>query len=125
MNACPLFVTWSYGEIPINLEPYINLEADNGEKHKVALMNADKENMDMFGLKLKEGREWNDKDQFAQYKMIINETAKKLFQIKNIEEASLQPESRLWWSMGIDEGKNRGFSDRTFGERRCSFSYII
>ncbi len=37
MNACPLFVTWSYGEIPINLEPYINLEADNGEKHKVAL----------------------------------------------------------------------------------------
>lgn len=68
-------------------------------------MNADKEYMDMFGLKLKEGREWNDKDQFAQYKMIINETAKKLFQIKNIEEASLQPESRLWWSMGIDEGK--------------------
>ena len=109
MNACPLFVTWSYGEIPINLEPYINLEADNGEKHKVALMNADKEYMDMFGLKLKEGREWNDKDQFAQYKMIINETAKKLFQIKNIEEASLQPESRLWWSMGIDEGKNPPF----------------
>ena len=63
----------------------------------------------MFGLKLKEGREWNDKDQFAQYKMIINETAKKLFQIKNIEEASLQPESRLWWSMGIDEGKNPPF----------------
>ena len=24
--------------------------------------------MDMFGLKLKEGRTWNDKDQFAQYK---------------------------------------------------------
>ena len=41
--------------------------------------------------------------------MIINETAKKLFQIKNIEEASLQPESRLWWSMGIDEGKNPPF----------------
>ena len=60
MNACPLFVTWSYGEIPINLEPYINLEADNGEKHKVALMNADKEYMDMFGLKLKEGREWKE-----------------------------------------------------------------
>ena len=63
----------------------------------------------MFGLKLKEGREWNDKDQFAQYKIIINETAKKIFQIKNIDEASLQPESRLWWRMGIDEGKNPPF----------------
>lgn len=65
--------------------------------------------MDMFGLKLKEGREWNDQDQFVQYKMIINETARKLFHITNIDEASMQSESRLWWSMGVDVGKNPPF----------------
>lgn len=106
MDACPLFVTWNYGDMPINLEPHIYLEAANGEKHKVAFLYANKEYMDMFELKLKEGRGWNDKDQFAQYKMIINETAKKLFRIQNIKDASLQPEFRLWWSMGIDENKN-------------------
>lgn len=63
----------------------------------------------MFGLKLKEGRTWNDKDQFAQYKMMINETARKLFRIKDINEASLQTESRLWWSVGTDESKNPAY----------------
>lgn len=33
MDACPLFISWGYGEAPINLEPYVNVES-NGEKHK-------------------------------------------------------------------------------------------
>ncbi len=41
--------------------------------------------------------------------MIINETAKKVISNKEYKEASLQPESRLWWSMGIDESKNPAF----------------
>lgn len=108
MDACPFFLTWEYGEAPVNLEPYDNVEC-NGEKHKMAVIFANKDYMDMFGLKLKEGREWNDQDQFAQYKMIINETARKLFHITNIDEASMQTESRLWWSMGVDVGKNPPF----------------
>lgn len=105
MDACPLFTSWGYGEAPIELEPYSNVES-NGENHKMAILFVNKQYMDMFGFKLKEGREWNDKDQFTQYKMILNETAKKLFHINDIHEASLQTESRLWWSMGVDEGEN-------------------
>ena len=108
MDACPLFISWGYGEAPINLEPYVNVES-NGEKHKMAIMYVNNNYMDMFGLKLKEGRTWNDKDQFAQYKMMINETARKLFRIKDINEASLQTESRLWWSVGTDESKNPAY----------------
>lgn len=108
MDGCPFFLTWEYGEAPINLEPYDNVEC-NGEKHKMAVIFANKDYMDMFGLKLKEGRGWNDQDQFAQYKMIINVTARKLFHITNIDEASMQTESRLWWSMGVDVGKNPPF----------------
>lgn len=108
MDGCPFFLTWEYGEAPINLEAYGDVEC-NGEKHKMAVIFANKDYMDMFGLKLKEGRGWNDQDQFAQYKMIINETARKLFHITNIDEASMQTESRLWWSMGVDVGKNPPF----------------
>lgn len=108
MDACPLFISWGYGEAPINLEPYVNVES-NGEKHKMAIMYVNNNYMNMFGLKLKEGRTWNDKDQFAQYKMMINETARKLFRIKDINEASLQTESRLWWSVGTDESKNPAY----------------
>lgn len=108
MDGCPFFLTWGYGEAPINLEAYGDVEC-NGEKHKMAVIFANKDYMDMFGLKLKEGRGWNDQDQFAQYKMIINETARKLFHITNIDEASMQTESRLWWSMGVDLGKNPPF----------------
>ena len=108
MDACPLFISWGYGEAPINLEPYVNVES-NGEKHKMAIIYVNNNYMNMFGLKLKEGRTWNDKDQFAQYKMMINETARKLFRIKDINEASLQTESRLWWSVGTDESKNPAY----------------
>ena len=40
---------------------------------------------------------------------MINETARKLFRIKDINEASLQTESRLWWSVGTDESKNPAY----------------
>ncbi len=105
MDGCPLFTSWGYGEAPINLEPYIAIEC-NGEKYKLAIIYVNKEYMDMFGFKLKEGRGWNDNDQFEQYKMIINETARNLFHIKNINESYLQPESRLWWGADLDKEKN-------------------
>lgn len=108
MDGCPYFVAWQYGDPPIQLEPHTTVEC-NGEKHKIAVLSASNGYMHMFGLKLKEGRMWNDKDQFAQYKMIINETARKLFRIEKIDEASLQTESRLWWSQGVDLGKNPPF----------------
>lgn len=108
MDGCPYFVAWQYGDPPIQLEPHTTVEC-NGEKHKIAVLSASNGYMRMFGLKLKEGRMWNDKDQFAQYKMIINETARKLFSIEKIDEASLQTESRLWWSQGVDLGKNPPF----------------
>lgn len=41
--------------------------------------------------------------------MIINETARKLFRIENIDKASLQPESRLWWSQGVNLAENPPF----------------
>ena len=60
--------------------------------------------MNMFGLKLKEGRTWNDKDQFAQYKMMINETARKLFRIKILMKLHCKPNpvyGGVWGQMRV------------------------
>ena len=44
--------------------------------------------IELFGFQLKEGRLWNDSvDQWTDYKMIINESAKSLLAIDNIETA--------------------------------------
>ena len=60
--------------------------------------------IELFGFQLKEGRLWNDSvDQWTDYKMIINESAKSLLEIDNIETALIQPERRLWWSLSKSE----------------------
>lgn len=109
MNACPLFISWNYnGDLPIQLEPYMNFTY-NQEKHKMAIISASDTYMKIFGFQLKEGRVWNYKDRFSQYKLIINETAQKMFGITDISKAFLQPERRIWYSRGIDVGKNPPF----------------
>lgn len=61
----------------------------------------------MFGFQLLEGRLWDDtEDESLQYRMLINETAKKLFDIKDISSEYLQPERRLWWS-SMAEGMDK------------------
>lgn len=109
MDESPLFSSWQYGEPLVALDENTTITGEDGEKHKVVFLYSNKEYMDMFGMQLKEGRTWNDTDHFSQYKMIINESAQKLFHIKDIHKASLQTESRLWWGQGEDLSKNPPF----------------
>ncbi|KAA6318350.1 Macrolide export ATP-binding/permease protein MacB, partial [termite gut metagenome] len=54
-------------------------------------------------FQLLEGRMWNDSiDELRQYRMIINESAKRLFEITDITQERLQPGSRLWFSSGVE-----------------------
>lgn len=112
MNACPLFEQWTFGDSFQQLKASLNIKkADsNQEFQQVAFADFSNDMMDIFGIELVEGKRWNDStDVFAQYKLIINETAKRMFDIKDIRHDLLQPESRIWWSMGIDESKNPPF----------------
>ncbi len=112
MDACPLFENWNFGETFQQLTPFINIKkADSDQEYQqVAFADFSNAMMDMFDIELIEGRRWNDStDVFAQYKLIINETAKRMFEIEDISQDLLQPERRIWWSMGVDEDINPPF----------------
>lgn len=108
MDESPLFTHWTYGRLPIYTEsPSAQCTASTGEKAAITIDFVDQRYLELFGLKLKEGRLWdNEKDQFAQYKFIINETAKRVFHIEDINKVKLQLERRIWYSVGTDDNLN-------------------
>ncbi len=63
-------------------------------------MNMSQKQMKIFNYQLLEGRLWDSTDVSIQYRFIINETAKKQFNITDIHTAYLQPEHRLWYAQG-------------------------
>ena len=108
MDESPLFTHWTYGQLPIAINPpSMKCTASTGEKAAITIEYIDQRYIELFRLKLKEGRLWNnEKDQFKQYYFIINETAKRAFHFEDIHNATLQLERRIWYSTGIDVNSN-------------------
>jgi len=107
MNESPLFPAWTYGEtLYNNLSTMPMRRADEDDYIEVGLFISTPEYMNMFDFELKEGRLWDSTDMFNQYKCIINESAKKQFNIQDIHSVQLQPERRLWFSNRYDNDGN-------------------
>ena len=101
MDENPLIERWVRGDLLHSLSTDIPFRTENGEFQKIAYKVLSGDFMDMFELRLLEGRLWDpSQDNRSHYKIIINETAKKLFDIKDITQEYLQPESRLFWIAG-------------------------
>lgn len=108
MDASPLFINWVYGDSPHTIqEGGIRLKTGDGEYKEVYSAYMSAQNIQMYGLTLKEGRFWNDSiDNTYGYQFIINETAQRLFGITDIETVQLQPDSRLWLTSREDMETN-------------------
>lgn len=112
MDACPLFEQWTFGETFQQLQAGTDIKkADSDQEYQqVAATWLSNDLMDIFDIQLVEGRRWNDStDVFAQYKLIVNETVLKMFDIRDIRHDLLQTKRRIWWSMGTDENLNPPF----------------
>lgn len=77
------------------LENFALERAENGF-HQALVTSMTRRMMDMYGLQLVEGRLWNDSVDEAlsrnSFKVIINETAKRVLGVKDITREKLQPE---------------------------------
>lgn len=77
------------------LENFALERAENGF-HQALVTSMTRRTMDMYGLQLVEGRLWNDSvDEVLSknsFKVIINETAKRVLGVKDITREKLQPE---------------------------------
>lgn len=113
MNESTLFEHWNRdkGLIFDIFKParFALNQAENG--FQLALSGVmSKAGMELYNLQLVEGRLWNDSidETFTlnSFKVIINETAKKVFGVKDITKDKLQPEEKHFASSKIPDGYN-------------------
>ncbi|RHJ79586.1 ABC transporter permease [Parabacteroides sp. AM08-6] len=98
LNESPLILQWVYGNSPYQFgETDIRFKKEGGELQPAYLyMYSNEQYFDLFQLQLVEGRKWDASiDDDMQHKVIINETAKKLLGITNIETDLLYTERPL------------------------------
>ena len=106
MNSSPLFSEWIFLEPQYTLKPVLSVKKLSDDEYKsVALINMSVKHLEMFNFQILEGRLWDSTDVPFQYRAIINETAKKYFNINHINKECLQPETALWMTDNKSENK--------------------
>lgn len=91
MNQSPLFSEWEFGLPVYNLEAKIPMKrSDKNEYLPMSSIRMSPKYMKMFGFQLKEGRLWDSTDVNGEFKCILNESAAKLFDVKDIQSATLE-----------------------------------
>ena len=98
MNESSLFSNWTFADPRYNINAGLPLSIDGGETHNVGMLYVSKQQMKMYNYQLLEGRLWDSTDISHQYRFIINEAAKKAFNITDIQTSYLQTERRLWYN---------------------------
>ena len=101
MNACPLFTNWTYGQSPNEFpdKGWVSFKLPEGQFKAVNYKSVDESWFKLFDIHLKEGQLWDDQkeDGFWDYALIVTESVLKLYGITDIDNALLQPATRLWW----------------------------
>ena len=115
LNSCPDIVAWSMGDelwhsANAYIRPFAKKANTENEFIEGGNTNLSVSDMDLFGLEIIEGRGWDDSiDQFTNYNLIINESAKKQMGITDIHSDMIQTKDRLWWHSSVDCSGNPPF----------------
>ena len=108
LNSCPDIIAWSgsdnvWNTHLINVHPMAKKAGTDDELTEGAITSFSTSDISIFDLEIVEGRGWDDNlDQFAQYRVIINEAAKKAMGITDIRTDMIQTERRIWWDARED-----------------------
>ena len=112
LNSCPDIVAWSPNDdiwqISIDQGIPIGKKADTDNEFtegRISYLTAS--DIALFDLGIIEGRGWDDNiDHYTDYKLIINESAKKQMGITDIHSDMIQTKDRLWWDSSVDSSGN-------------------
>ncbi len=100
LDACPHIKSYCYDPMFIGDQSEHQI---NDGKYKVDICWINPKSMELLGIKLKEGRMFNDSiDHFAQYLCMVNETFIRQLGVKDFHDFKIQFKSRMWWSGGSD-----------------------
>ena len=100
LDACPHIKSYCYD--PMFIGDQSEHEINDG-KYKVDISWINPQSMELLGIKLKEGRMFNDSiDHFAQHLCMVNETFIRQLGVKDFHDFKVQFKSRLWYSGDSD-----------------------
>ena len=115
LNSCPDIIAWSMSDDLWNtssnrLYPIGKKAGTDNEFTEGNFSSFSSNDIRLFDLEIVEGRAWDDNiDQFSQYRLIINESAKKAMGITDIHTDMIQTKDRLWWNSDMDCSGNPPF----------------
>lgn len=94
ISTSPLFDPFMFGDPPSTSTYYTTpIKAPGGEYKDIVCENVSEAYFKLFDIRLKEGRLWDEgNESYTDYNVIINETAQKLFNIKNLDHTILEAE---------------------------------
>ena len=102
LDACPDIMAWSanvdaiwQGSTSTGKPNYKKAGTDN-EFVSCEINHVSKEDVEIYGLELVEGRNWTDDEGGYDYVMMINESAKRVLGITDIHTEQVQTQNRLW-----------------------------
>ena len=110
LNSCPDIVAWSPNDRfwdsntsvrPIAKKAGTDDEFVEGDDHDLSVAD-----FSLFDIQVVEGRAWKEDDNWEDYNLIINESAKKAMGITDIHTDMIQTKNRLWTSSQTDRNYN-------------------
>lgn len=100
MNASPLFTEWNYSLSPYEYPtetPVLFRNPGDKDFQPLYCIPITDEQIRFHGFRLVEGRLWDtNTDHEGDAKLILNEKAMRLYNLKNITDAQLEPQHALW-----------------------------
>ena len=111
LNSCPDIISWSPNDDfwgfnssqarPIAKKAGTDDEFVEGDNHDLSVAD-----FSLFDIQVVEGRAWKEDDNWEDYNLIINESAKKAMGITDIHTDMIQTKNRLWTSSKTDRNYN-------------------
>lgn len=95
VETTPLLSAYAFGNAPYSPRYTTPIKVPGGEYKDIVCQSVSENYFKLFNIQLKDGRLWDNASEsytYTDYNVIINETAQKLFNIKNLNGAILEAE---------------------------------
>jgi hypothetical protein len=111
LNSCPDIISWSpnddfWGFNSSQARPIAKKAGTVEEFVEGDNLDLSAADFSLFDIQVVEGRAWNEDDNWKEYNLIINESAKKAMGITDIHTDMIQTKNRLWSDSQTDRNYN-------------------
>ena len=111
LNSCPDIIAWSpnddfWGSTSSKARPIAQKAGTDEEFVEGDNIDLSAADFSLFDIQVVEGRAWNEDDNWKEYNLIINESAKKAMGITDIHTDMIQTKNRLWSDGQTDHNYN-------------------